>query len=540
MQYKSPFYLISTDLEHLQIKQEKKKILAQFELNDDNPIKAGNLFFNKSDILKIVDEFANIEIAKFHLQIFNNKALLSFLERGEVDIKLIELFDDNSLKNDDFINFITPCFVSQYNDVLYKSFSTRDYKKMELVSKIPILSNESGYDECFRKTYNEFNQLVERLKREVNEIDNNKNPYNLDQKTIPNKELIKTINELPDYFDKLINTYTRLLVDLTIDCYDYDRKELAIKLIVLINKIECDQQVKGYVSRIYNQIQRFKPQEIDREENNGNKGKLMIITFGLILSFIICLAILSTIIKPHTEILDKFLNINCLDTLVKSYYKKIPDSSAWLHRNVFDTKKQDSIINSKQKTVAGSMEWIMEQSPKPVAFHSDKSSFYLFSSDIVEFRNQTFKNFILIRNKTPYDLIYFIIFNDKIISNSFIGKGDTLYCAHSDNSMNYNEDFDLWFYFGNNMKPEYEISYFGKKVGLGFRSQPINYLGFINPKIKINFTKKTKIENNTFVIDYQNAEVTVFKESDSIRYDHKINYLHDSIVKNAMNPNLPN
>lgn len=82
MGYKSPFHFLpieisATPLDHSVVQRAKKKLLAEFELQDSI---AG---FSKNDLLQWFDNL-NAEELTYHKYIYENKPLLIFLEEGQV------------------------------------------------------------------------------------------------------------------------------------------------------------------------------------------------------------------------------------------------------------------------------------------------------------------------------------------------------------------------------------------------------------------------------------------------------------------------
>ncbi len=229
MQYYSPFHFIPTDLiqgnllDKKALKKAKKRLLAEFELMGTTTILLKEKEVDKDTVLKIFEQLENGKQATFHLKLYQEPSLLAFLENGDTEVfrdsgKLEILFLQH-----DFLKFIEPYFIEQYNLALYQAIREED---LDLVDRICALSGFPDISQeatAYQRTYRYFKGRI----RDLNEaMRKTRKEYLPDNELLPfvSYEQIELWNILPDYFDSPRNEYALELEDLALYLHNTHRR----------------------------------------------------------------------------------------------------------------------------------------------------------------------------------------------------------------------------------------------------------------------------------------------------------------------------
>ncbi len=204
MRYLCPYHLaeilgvVTQDLTALSYQKLKKRVLAQFELRQNEAVQLKDQMINKSDFLAVIEELKNDEKSSFHRLVYENKLLLDFLEFGDPDF----LTGSKPIGDDQFKLWVGPYFANRFSELLVKALKKRTIFSLfarPLTDHIDI----SYTDVAYKKGYSY-------LKNQVAEIAHMAEMVNEDYlKTWQKREadfdrqFWRSMNLLPDYFLEL-------------------------------------------------------------------------------------------------------------------------------------------------------------------------------------------------------------------------------------------------------------------------------------------------------------------------------------------------
>jgi hypothetical protein len=142
MQYISPFVLLGIDLEEINRKPDsinvsflRKKMLAEFELNNSVTIKTPAGELSKNDVLVVMDQLQNPQVLKFHLEIARDPILLNFLQYNGLEG---DFLNNPVYSQKEFLDFITPYFAHSYCSLIINILENEGESNPHIY-KIPVL-----------------------------------------------------------------------------------------------------------------------------------------------------------------------------------------------------------------------------------------------------------------------------------------------------------------------------------------------------------------------------------------------------------------
>jgi hypothetical protein len=263
MQYVSPIKVLGLkdelDVANLN-RQEwlrlKKKLLAEFELEKTVTIRLGEREFDKSQVLKMLDELAENKDMRFHGLILSNEQLLLFLEQNKVD----QTYSDNIYyikQIDGFDKFVEPYFLFSFNKALAERVEKGDVKMVrEMVDTDPPIEfrlRRKGYGKTttiLLRELEEMLKLVPKAQSGYSDIERLNKFYN--------DRFIQAINTLPQQFDDFRNDYALALCKLgTAYAKSFNPNINAIWEVpfTAAMKLNCETWVTSHVRHMWIQVQ---------------------------------------------------------------------------------------------------------------------------------------------------------------------------------------------------------------------------------------------------------------------------------------------
>lgn len=170
MTYTNPLGIFTTDqlekLSESNLKSLKKEILLHFQLSDDPTIERNGVQYDKNQILSIFDDLQqNLNV---HLNIFENKTLLSFLQNGELDFfdnkEVIDKVQRDYLYREKIDKHIS----EQLNHVtakLVNNVTPESPKKLASILAYSKNMSNNLKDKAYNKAYLESKTHVDQLRK---------------------------------------------------------------------------------------------------------------------------------------------------------------------------------------------------------------------------------------------------------------------------------------------------------------------------------------------------------------------------------------
>jgi hypothetical protein len=529
IKYKSPFHFINPNITAAQVKFERKRIIAQFEINNNQPFIIEKQVFTKTETLELLDELESEKKFNFHKVIFGTPFLLSFLEEGIVQKITISHELKALLKLSEFIEFISPYFAFQYSSILCNGFITQNSKQILQLKQLPFLCSDAFYDACYNKAFYEFSNLCEQLNKDIRLVEKNKNGYLFRQYYYEKDELNHTINALPDYFSTKIDFYIELLLKAVINCYNYGNRDIARFLIDQARCLNCSEDIKNIVTNYYEQIKELDPLKMMAAEKPSGKNSTFLLVTLLILLCVVIPFVVFSLVGNKNAIPLKYKKINLLDTLISNSYKYITDSSFYYYESKTNNfKVGDSIHQAKETTNK------RNESHLPINYHSkQRTSFSRFintsSFEINDPIISNIKSSINLINNTPYDVTMFFVVDNKVICDIHLYSCDSVQIYDYKKKYHENIIFNIWLYVGLNLLPKYNFKISSKEIGYGYYKQPYHYKGIYNSNQSFQFSRDVMLKDTMRVDKYYIFSFEFKPIKDSLVLNKKSNYFFDTI-----------
>jgi tetratricopeptide (TPR) repeat protein len=231
--YLSPFEVMQIleleDVDSLEVKaiqRAKKLLLQEIELNDGKVSWLDDYSVDKSRALALEDELLDEAKRRFHWAVFENKPLLRFLTRGEIEHFLysddyfpqqtLELLDEEP----EFREFLSKPFAKQYNLLLTRAIEQRAIAVIEVLFDGRRWVNPDDEDICFAGAYKRVGDLVQQVRAKVAEGENRKVSVAEMEEFLRQQSLTNMFNLLPTAFRSAQTELVAEIRSLAIACYN--------------------------------------------------------------------------------------------------------------------------------------------------------------------------------------------------------------------------------------------------------------------------------------------------------------------------------
>jgi hypothetical protein len=410
MKYISPYRFIrqvmreeeqSSNIDDKTLQQIRKRLFAEFEVNQTITIEVDGEKFDRSQIIRALDSFE--QDWDFHVKVLNDPVLLRFLEKGELPTPFdgfAEMYNDDQ----EFLFFISPYFATQYNEAYYTHFKNNDLDRLNEIKEVPLLVHPIETDHCHQNISRNLRQKLKDLK-DTNYLSNEGSDF----KKLPKKsievftedQLIRKMYILPHYFDGIKNQYALALYELSINVFNLKKnRNLASRILDDAMLLATDLQTKAILQDLRWQYARMKL--------NARPSDWWML-FLMILLIAVFVGIVSNI--PSCERQKEVTfgtqgmpaeyqpfthpKLNLQSGMLWAYY---------MHNSVFETEITNlSADRPETGTVAYNHLFVMEK-----------------GSDTTETHELT------VDNRSEHDVIVFITNDDREIRNYYVRSQDSL------------------------------------------------------------------------------------------------------------------
>lgn len=208
------------------IQRAKKRLLQEIELNDGKVSWLDNYALDKSRALALEDEILDESKRRFHSAVFENKPLLRFLTRGDIEHFLYsdDYFPQQSLKLLDevpgFRRFLSKPFANQYNLVLSRAIEQRALAVIEALFDGRRWVNQDDEDICFGGTYKRVGDLVQLVRTKAAEGEKRKVSVCELEDFLRQNSVTNIFNLLPTAFRTAQSELVAEIRQLAISCYN--------------------------------------------------------------------------------------------------------------------------------------------------------------------------------------------------------------------------------------------------------------------------------------------------------------------------------
>ncbi|TWP29122.1 hypothetical protein ETU09_04580 [Apibacter muscae] len=407
MNYQSPIRLFeycNIDYkESLDIKKVKKIIGLEFSFAKEGYITLENLDYSKDQIFKEIERDDFLQRFNFHLQIWENKSLLNFLERQEINLPILGKWISLCNKqNCNFKPFISPYFAYSINKVFKKCLSSKNFKLvnewLDFFVFIDTLQDEFLATESLKNFLIDKTHILKNV---------NKNTYVTKLPQINdwlNEPFSNFVNKLPESLNDQIDKLVTELINFSVEI-QFENKKLCYQI---IKELKLIQNINEDLKLLISENHKIYKKKNISIRNIRNIRKRDIIRFILALFIII-----------------RFLSV--------------------INKGVFTDKEKNSIKNFKEE-VNFEKEIFIENRNKLSTIHWDslevvKNSKIVMHKDVKYFLilenklNQKKESSVQFVNNSKYPLIISIPDNDNDLVDFKVEAGRNLSVKVNSNVM---------------------------------------------------------------------------------------------------------
>jgi len=276
MAYINPFDLLevsaSAELGAEQIKREKKRLLAEFELNDSVEIKVAGHQLDKATLLQLFEELEDEQLRTHHQKVAQHTRLLRFLQDASLDLFYEGEMPSLATESQDFLRFLGPYFASPFNQRLLHAIKQRDLEETEVLCQHPLPIPTAYQAACFQDSYRHLHQKVEEVDQLSRQIEKGGQPDGRVQE-VCDEILIDLLNVLPSYFSGVRDRYGLALEGLALQVQNvHQRVQLSLYIVRQGLKLDVSDDTRRRLQYVLDQLIKLAPMESVIEAIAGGNG----------------------------------------------------------------------------------------------------------------------------------------------------------------------------------------------------------------------------------------------------------------------------
>jgi tetratricopeptide (TPR) repeat protein len=245
--YLSPFEALMLDnveddesIEVKTVQRARTRLLQEIELNDGKVSWLDDYALDKSRAITLDDELCDPTKRQYHWAIFQNKPLLRFLTKGDIEHFLysddyfpretLALLDDD----EGFRGFLSGPFSKQYNLVLSRAVERHLLDIVEVLFDGRRWVEPEDEDICLEGAWKHINDLVQRMHGLVEEGKTRRVDIREVQRIFEEQHVVRLFNLLPAAFRPAQSQLVREIRDLAISCHnEHADSELSARVLDL-------------------------------------------------------------------------------------------------------------------------------------------------------------------------------------------------------------------------------------------------------------------------------------------------------------------
>lgn len=278
MQFVNPIELLKIqgvsglEINSTLIKKQKRQLIADIELSDNNSYNYYNIQLTKSDCEKAIDELEDRDKAEFYLHLSGNNELSMFLIKGDF-ISLKSLKSESIYSLEKFIDFVSPFFAENYNRLLSELFTGNDLSNFQLALKAPFLVSKYDVTKAYRGITQEIDSriiFIDKITDDIKEERSSFSDGNIDNilEIINQKFPIQYLNSLPSFFQSSINKIAKSLNFLQLNIWNEFNTTLVPKLILEhLLKLNIESVSKPTFEKNYSIVKKKHEERLEQERN---------------------------------------------------------------------------------------------------------------------------------------------------------------------------------------------------------------------------------------------------------------------------------
>lgn len=247
------------------LKKAKRRKLMEFELAEDGMIEINKQKISKNDFLvmaELLDTPQNIEF--FGLLKKECYLLEAFLTSA--DTAFFSLYNPlPQFENADFIDFVRPFYLPQFDKILLKTYKDEDANLLKLLFKPAQFISNKDEDAAYTSLYQHINQQITSLEDfapEIKKTNSQYNYYNLNTIFEAVAKLAKpdALNVLPDFFQSKRNNIASTINQIAAVSFNKHKDfDMPMQLLCLAKKLKIDSQQQDPIDKNIEAIESQRP-----------------------------------------------------------------------------------------------------------------------------------------------------------------------------------------------------------------------------------------------------------------------------------------
>lgn len=221
MSYLSPFQLLDLQLgpEGLSaqdLRRAKKRLLAELELSPGQQLQLGGKKLSKDELLRLFDQLENPKERDFHQRIYRHKALLQFLEYGQLSYLKDQDTFLKKQENAQLAAFVAPFFAEQYSEILLAALRAKDAEALAALPPAERLVPEQHAAACYQEGY----YFVRDHKLRIIDLPEHERASYMTERELLfelEKDSLLSYNALPHYFQGTRDAFAESLAETAIE-----------------------------------------------------------------------------------------------------------------------------------------------------------------------------------------------------------------------------------------------------------------------------------------------------------------------------------
>jgi hypothetical protein len=216
MQYINPIEILElqnysvVEIDSSLIKKQKRKILANIDLSDNEMFDYKGISLTKTDCEKAIDDLENSTRIEFYLYLANsNLPLNDFLVNGDERF-FVKNSQESIYRPPEFVDFISPYFALRFDKALLHSVKNKSFVKVQNILRTQNLINISDQNTAFKSTSIEISDSIKKIENITVIIRNKETSWTAETISgllsyVRMWSPVNILNILPKYFQSQIN-----------------------------------------------------------------------------------------------------------------------------------------------------------------------------------------------------------------------------------------------------------------------------------------------------------------------------------------------
>ena len=243
------------------LKKHKKRLLAEFELNDTTTIELRGQELDRTAVLQLFESLEDESQLAHHVIILKETSLQAFLEEASLDYFYSRDVAQLAAHSNDFLKFIGPFYARQFNRRLVNALKQKDWEEIQLMCQFPLSIPTRYHAVSYQDAYRFLHAKIQEIESQTETISKGKAPGGEIQEFC-DEMLITAMNHLPAYFAGTRDSYAIALEGLAIAVHnEHRRASLGVFILKQGMKLSISADAQARLQHILDQLMAMAPSD---------------------------------------------------------------------------------------------------------------------------------------------------------------------------------------------------------------------------------------------------------------------------------------